>query len=665
MLRLAEEIVLLIIDQQSGEVRHSLTDHARNFVIGGAVLMDLSLENRIDTDLDQLFLVDSTPLNDDLLDPALAEIAAETETRDTRYWLARIAGQGEQIREKATARLIEHGILSPEENGRVFMSLVVSRVRRYPVIEGKTLEDIESRIMRTIFGDEIPDPRDTLIIALADACRVFESILSRDELAQVRERINFISRLELIGRTIGDSIKTFEPLPVPTKKARAYEEIPEASGLPVAGNAFQMVGDIREFLMANYLKYGPIFRVRAFNQRFLALAGPEANVSISKIASTHLRSYEPYRSFCASMGGHRALLNMDGPEHLRMRKVLIKGYSPRTLEDHLEKVYGATRHLIAAWPQDRPMSIQRSMQEIIAEQIGIVCTGISPRGYVDDLARFLGMAVSIHITRRWPGQMALLPRFQRSERRVGELFEKIMAAHEPGERLGEDADFIDDLIEVNQSNPQFLPETDLLTNVIAPYLVGLDTSASVCAFMLYSLLKHPELLERMREEVDEMFDSGSPTADALGKLDVTHRVAIETLRFYPVVPALTRRVSNSFEFEGYRVPAGKDVLLGTTVAHHLPKYFPDPGNFDIERYSQSPPQHKQPGCYAPFGLGQHRCLGAGFSELQIVLTLATIVREADLALERAERPLKVKIVPAPHPHDSVRFRLLRRRAAVA
>ena len=665
MMRLTEEIVLLLLDRQSGDFQHSLPAHARDFVIGGAVLMDLALERRTDSDPDRLFLLDSTPVNDDLLDPTLSDIAEEAETRDARFWIERTAARAEGIRDRAISRLIDRGILNPEENGLLFLSRRVLRLHRYPPIDGKTLADIESRVMRALFSDDIPETRDILIIALSAAAGVLESILSKEELAEASERIDFLSRLELIGRVIGDGIRTIEPPAPVVKKARPFEEIPEIPGLPVAGNAFQMAGDVREFLTAGYVKYGPIFRVRAFNQRFVALAGPEANVFVQKISATHLRSYEPYREFCAFLGAHRALLNMDGPEHLRIRKLLVKGYSPKTLETHFDEAHGATRDLVAAWPANKPMAIQRAMQELIAEQIGLVCTGVSPRGYADDLIRFLGAAVTIHITRRWPRQMERLPRFRRARRRVEELYEKIMAAHEPDRRLGEEPDFVDDLLEVNRTDPQFLPETDLLANVVAPFLVGIDTSASVCAFMLYSLLSHPELMERVREEVDEMFDRGPPTPEALSELDVTHRVAMETLRMYPIIPALTRIVSNSFEFEGYRVPAGEEVLLGTTVAHHLPKYFPDPGKFDIERYSQSPPQHRQPGCYAPFGLGRHRCLGAGFSEVQIALTMATIVREADLVLDRPERPLKIKIVPAAHPDASTRFRLLRRRGRAA
>ena len=102
-------------------------------------------------------------------------------------------------------------------------------------------------------------------------------------------------------------------------------------------------------------------------------------------------------------------------------------------------------------------------------------------------------------------------------------------------------------------------------------------------------------------------------------------------------------------------------MFGTTVSHHLPECFPDPERFDIERYSKSEKQHRKPGAFAPFGAGRHRCIAAGFAELQIATTLAIIVRETELELEHPERPLKINFSPNPHLDESLHFRLVGRR----
>ena len=281
---------------------------------------------------------------------------------------------------------------------------------------GESRDEIQSRVMTTLFSEDIPDPRDIIIIGLAAACGVFESVLSRDELADVRERIEAISRLDLMGRTIRESMRTIKPAAPPAKTVRSHEEIPEVQGLPFAGNAFRMAGDVREFLAGNYRKHGPILRIRAFGYRFIALVTPEANVFLARISGTRLRSHEPYREFGVAMGAHRVMLNMDGPEHLRMRKLQVNGYPPKTLESNPDVAHDVTRRAIGEWWQGQPVGVQRAMQQIIAEQIGLCCTGVSPEAYIDELIHFPGMMVTVHIRRGPPAAAAFAQRPQaRSE----------------------------------------------------------------------------------------------------------------------------------------------------------------------------------------------------------------------------------------------------------
>ena len=159
MLRLAKEILLLVLDEERGELVSDVPPHALNVALAGAVLMDLALEDRIDTDLEQLVVIDPTPLADDLLAPVLADIARDAQVHDTSFWIARGAERGEEIRDRVLVRLSGRGILQPEAGGLFFLSQPVSRTRRYPARDGKAVEDVRLRIMKVLFDDDIPDPR--------------------------------------------------------------------------------------------------------------------------------------------------------------------------------------------------------------------------------------------------------------------------------------------------------------------------------------------------------------------------------------------------------------------------------------------------------------------------------------------------------------------------
>ena len=121
MLVSAEELLLFLLDEQNGTFL-PLTERTEDLVLAGAVLMDLQLANRIDTDLDALTLSDPTPVGDDVLDPTLAAIAAGETTRGALYWVEQTARRGRQIRERTIDRLIARGILlAPGDDG--FLSL--------------------------------------------------------------------------------------------------------------------------------------------------------------------------------------------------------------------------------------------------------------------------------------------------------------------------------------------------------------------------------------------------------------------------------------------------------------------------------------------------------------------------------------------------------------
>ena len=203
MLRFAEEIILLLLDDDGRFAR--LPSWSLNYALAGGVLMDLALENRIDTDLEKLILIDATPVGDGLLDPTLADIAVGEES-DARYWVGRTASRGEEIRDESLKRLVDLGILEKRDESFLW----VFRARRYPSIDGKVEREVKLRIMGVLFSDEIPDPRDIVVICLADACGIFSELLTSREIESVAPRIEQVRRLDLIGQATTQAIRDIE-----------------------------------------------------------------------------------------------------------------------------------------------------------------------------------------------------------------------------------------------------------------------------------------------------------------------------------------------------------------------------------------------------------------------------------------------------------------------
>lgn len=656
MLRFAEELLLLLLNEDAGDLAF-VPEPALRHTLAGAVLMDLALEHRIDTDAEQLMALDASPVGDELLDPALASIAQSSETHNAEYWVRRIAADGDRIRDVALKQMVAAGILQSAEAGDMAPSPKVARAHRYPTVEGEAEQEVRLRIMGVLFGDDIPAPRDIVIICLANACGMFERLLSKAELDEVRERLDLVGRMELIGQAVTQAVRDSgqeeAPKPAPAK------EIPKVKGNWLFGSAREAAQDVRAFLTEQYLKHGPVYEIRLMHRRQLVLAGPEANQFVNRKGRLHLSSSIPWRGLVDGFRAARLVLNMDGKEHVAMRKALAPAFSRARFQKSLQLASLTVRRTVEAWPQGRPINPLHAVQEIIADQTGEVMAGEPCSEYLEDMVTFLEILLVTSVSRQLP--MFLFARkFKKAQARIEELAHKTLQSHRPGGPLHGAEDLISDLLDLHEADPQFMPETDMVAMALGPYVLGIETVANSCAFTLYAILKHPDIMARVVAEADEFF-SGPLTAERLGKMDVTHRVVLESLRLYPATPVFFRSVANSFDFAGYHIPAGAQLFVASTVTHRLPEFFPDPDRFDIDRYLPERAEHRQAHAFVPFGLGTHRCLGNGLAETQTLLTIAAILHAAELEMDPPGYELRMTNVPTPRPSKRFKFKVKRLR----
>ena len=674
-LRFAEELILLLLDKDTGALA-PIPDRSLRCALAGSVLMDLALENRIDTVPERLILLDSTPVGDGLLDPCLDSIARVAETRDTAYWIDRLAepAHAARIRRGALDRLVERGIVERESGaGLHSVTRKVVRSRRYPLVDGEAEREVELRIMAVLFSDEVPAPRDVMLIALVNACGIFTRLLSPAEMAEVRDRLELICKLDLIGRRVYAAIRKAGHLGAKSVRgrrfalgsraaqARALGAIPyaEGGGLPIAGNAFRLVGDPIPYLARQYREIGPVFRIRAFSHTFTVLAGPEANTFIQRHGRLHLRNADFYASMTRALGAHRFILGMDGAEHARLRQALSHGYSRRYFLDRMDEATAIVARETCDLPEQTPVSALPILRRIVAKQIGLLCTGIDADEYMPDLVAYLDRVIAV-TTMRLPEFTLRTPRMRRARVRMQALSERLVRMHEAESPGAGERNLIDDVLALHRADPQFLTETELVSACIGPFIAGLHTAASIATCMLYAVLKHPEVMARMLPEVDELFANGGPTARKLLAMDVTHRVAMETLRIYRVAPVLVRTVINTFEFAGHVIPAGTTAMFATTLPHVLAEHFPQPELFDIDRYAPERAEHRAPGVYAPFGTGTHHCLGNGFTEVSLALTLASVLHRAEITMRPRNYELEMSHSTVAAPKPSFKIVLARR-----
>ena len=200
MLTLLEEIVLLTIDPRTGCLRG---DHQFSvpYALSGAALFDLALAGRVDTDLDSIQVIDSTPTGNALQDELLGELAAGA-TMSVRGWVEQTFRVHKDLEDRALAQLVDRGLIKLEKTRRLW----VIEVQRFPLVDGKPQQLAKERLFHAILGDGIPPTHDIMLVSLAASCGLLNIVISEEEQEARAQRIETLSNLETISRNVGSAI---------------------------------------------------------------------------------------------------------------------------------------------------------------------------------------------------------------------------------------------------------------------------------------------------------------------------------------------------------------------------------------------------------------------------------------------------------------------------
>ncbi|MBV0911756.1 cytochrome P450 [Anianabacter salinae] len=165
---------------------------------------------------------------------------------------------------------------------------------------------------------------------------------------------------------------------------------------------------------------------------------------------------------------------------------------------------------------------------------------------------------------------------------------------------------------------------EMVDQVAIFFLAGHETSASALGWALYLLALHPEVQERVADEVAALPDR--PAFSDLSKLRMTRDVFRETLRLYPPVPMMVRETTRRERFRGRDVPTGAQIVLSPWHLHRHERLWDRPDDFDPDRYGTENGKSCLRDAYMPFSAGARVCTGAGFAMVEGPLLLALLVR---------------------------------------
>lgn len=289
----------------------------------------------------------------------------------------------------------------------------------------------------------------------------------------------------------------------------------------------------------------------------------------------------------------RIMLFRDPPDHTRLRGLVNKAFTPRTVERLAPRIETLVDDLLARPRADGGMDVIADLATplpllVIAELLGVPKEDYkSLKRWSDDLAIMLDGSVALQFAGRAIPSAIQFTEYLRdvvAERRRApqeDLLSAMIATQEKGEGLTDD---------------------EILGTAMVLLAAGHETTTNLIGNGVLALLRHPE--ERARLVADP---SLLPTA-----ID-------EMLRFDPPVQATARLMSEDLEIDGTVIPKRQEIGLLLAAANRDPEAFPDPDRFDVARRDNR---------HVSFGFGIHFCPGAGLARLEGRLAIAALLRAA-------------------------------------
>jgi len=407
-------------------------------------------------------------------------------------------------------------------------------------------------------------------------------------------------------------------------------------------------------------RYGDPFTVRAINGTVVITGRPDL---IETIFRADHRTYAPFGvEAVGPLVGTASIFALEGEPHRRERKLMMPAFHGARMRAYAETMANAADAGFAAADNCDAPRLLDAMQAISLEVILRAVFGVSDEDNPEDYAEAIVQLIdAIHpafvfmpfLQRRLGG----LSPYARFLERFGEVNEMLdtqidRRRKEPGE------DILSMMLAARYEDDSQMSNGQLADELRTMVVAGHETSALSLSWAIDAVMRHPEVEQRLRDEIDGL--GPDPDPEALAKLPYLDAVCKETLRRHPILTESLRLLKEPMTLGEYDLHAGATVSPSILLAHYDPELYPEPERFIPERFVD---RSYGPFEYLPFGGGHRRCVGAAFAQFEMKIVLGRLLARYDVSLASPVPPRPVRRNITMAPHDGVPARLTVRRRA--
>jgi retinoid hydroxylase len=429
---------------------------------------------------------------------------------------------------------------------------------------------------------------------------------------------------------------------------------PGKSGLPWIGETIAFITD-PDFAAKRRQQYGAIFRTHIIGRPTVVMSGAAANKFILSTNFDQFSWRDGWPDNFKELLGESLFLQ-EGTEHQRNRKLLMPAFHGKALANYVTTMTEITARYLTKWEQIGDLIWFSELKNLTFEIASVLLIGSEPGAETTELSRLFTELTNglFTVPLRW----RYLPYGRALAARDALLAQIEKVVLERQQHPTQDA--LGLLVQSRDEDGNGLSVAELKVQALLLLFAGHETTTSLTASLCLALAQHPEILARARAEQVQIGKDTAITIDSLKQMPYLDRVLREVERMYPPVGGGFRGVVTEFEFNGYRVPQGWQVLYRIPEAHFDADIYPDPYTFNPDRFDPDRSDYKASDyTFVTYGGGSRICIGIAFAQMELKIIAATLLRRASWEL-LPNQNLTLDPIPTLHPRDGlkVKFKLI-------
>ena len=356
------------------------------------------------------------------------------------------------------------------------------------------------------------------------------------------------------------------------------------------------------------------------------------------------------------------LLTSEEPLHTTQRKLIQPAFHREPMTRYATVMSICARSACEHWRDGQVFDLHKEMMQLTLAILGRSLFGREIEGDASEIGQAVTELMSLVdlVFVPFSGRLMNLPlpglgRLRKVRDRLDRLIYGLIEERQKSAAQG------DDLLSMLLRHQMGSSHTEAVRQVrdecLTILLAGHETIANSLTYVLYLLAQHPEEVEKIRNEANQIAPGRELTAADYDRMPIARAALAESMRLYPPVWVLGRAITEPCKIGGYTASAGAILFASQYLLHRDARFFDDPERFRPERFLPGGKTHQF--AYFPFGLGPRRCIGEGFALMEGALVLSTILQRWDFELLpetrlvldpkvtlRPKFPVLVRVVPA-------------------